>query len=184
MKYTFESNYGNFAYRMQAEVETTEPVSAALRFIVEQGLANMAYRVAGSAVDKALGVKTKEGRRFEKRTEVLYSDADAETINAAVSRKISELEADAETGGLVKALHLSFAVTGQHEAAGGGGESKEAVALWTQLQSLPEEKFSAALAKLGLDADYDDGSGVAACRKHIQAQKAEAKRLAQSTLGL
>jgi len=190
MKYTFESNYGNFAYRLSADIETSEPVSAALRYIVEQGLANIAYRVAGSAVDKALGVKTKEGKRFDKRIEVLYSDADAEAINAAVSRKITELEGDAESGALVRQLHLSFSVTGQHSPAGGGGESKEAIALWTQVQGLPEEKFGSTMVKLGFTAgpdgsfDYDDASGVAACRRHIQKVKAEARKRQAEELGL
>lgn len=102
MKIEVKSNYGNFDYRLTAEVG--EDVNVQTVSLCKQGLLNIAYRVAGSAVDKALGVK--------ERKAVNYSEADAERINAAVSKKLAELEAK---DGTLKALEMSFAVTGEHE---------------------------------------------------------------------
>lgn len=102
MKIEVKSNYGNFDYRLTAEVG--DSVNAETVSLCKQGLLNIAYRVAGSAVDKALGVK--------ERKAVNYSEADAERINAAVSGKLKELEAKDST---LKALEMSFAVTGEHE---------------------------------------------------------------------
>jgi hypothetical protein len=98
----FESNYGNFAYRFTAQIG--EDVNPQTQYLAKQGLANIAYRVAGSSVDKALGVK--------ERRSVEYSDEDGERINDAVSKKLKELEGK-ET--MLSALKLSFAVTGKHE---------------------------------------------------------------------
>lgn len=115
----FESNYGNFAYSMTAKIG--ENVNTETEWLAMQGLANISYRVAGSAVDKALGVKD--------RRSLEYSDADGERIMAAVSKKITEMEGKEV---LVKSLSLDFAVTGQHEfgekSTADGGKAARAMA--------------------------------------------------------
>lgn len=175
-KIEFKSNYGNFDYRMTAEIG--EEVNAASEALCMEGLANICYRVAGSAVDKALGVKKGEGRKA-----VGYSDEDGERVNAAVSKKLNEI---LEKQGVLKPLGLSFAVLGQHEfGAANDTPTKEAVELWTQVQAMvPEEKFNGALKALGLDPeDYEDDEAVLACKRHLQKVKAEAKAKALSALG-
>lgn len=149
----FKSNYGNFAYRFTAEVG--EDVNAASTALCIQGLANIAYRVAGSAVDKALGVKERKG--------VEFSDADGERINAAVSKKLNEMIVK---DGVLSQLHLSFAVTGQHVfGEGAGGEPTKAdKELWTSIQQMPGEKFEAAVKLIGIPEDYDDESALKAVR--------------------
>lgn len=169
---SFESNYGNFAYRLNAEVG--EELTSATESLCVQGLANIAYRVAGSAVDKALGVKERKG--------VVFSDADGERINAAVSKKIGELEAKDTK---LKELKMSFAVTGQHVfGEGGDAPTKEATEMWTRVQGLPPEKFEVALKSLGLAEDYTDESGILACKKKLTEAKAAAKAQAAALLGI
>lgn len=174
----FESNYGFFAYSLSAEVG--EELTAATEELCQQGLANIAYRVAGSAVDKALGVKTKEGKKYEKRNEVLYSEEDAERINAAVSGKITELE-NGTAGQKIKELKLSFSVTGEHEFGVSKGDShrKAAELLWAKVEALEAsdmKKFDDTLKTLGLDPEnYTPEAGIEACRAKI----AEAARAAK-----
>lgn len=195
---TFESNYAAFAYRLTAEVG--EEVNEASTALCLEGLANISYRVAGSAVDKALGVKSKKNGGMG-REGVSYDQALGETINAAVSAKIVELE-NAE-GSRLKALNLSFAVTGEYVTQSDGTASKEATELWVKVQALKttvdkngviSHPFANAMRKLGftvvegdlgeapLVGDYDDDAGIAACRKHIQAEKAKAKLAATASL--
>lgn len=189
---TFESNYGNFDYRMTAEVG--EDVNAATTALCVQGLANICYRVAGSSVDKALGVKDRKA--------VEFSDADGERINAAVSKKLGEMLA-AEKTQVLAPLKLSFAVTGQHEfgATDGGKPTKDDVELWTSVQSTvvrdaegnvdkaaTNAKFEASLKVLGLDEDYDDAKAIAACRKlrleAVRKQAEVAKANTKAALGI
>lgn len=166
------SNYGNFNYRITAEVgEDVNPATIAL---CEQGMLNIAYRIAGSAVDKALGVKERKG--------VEYSEESAQIINAAVSKKLTELvgKTPALTG-----LKLSFAVTGQHEfGATGDAPTKEATEMWTKVQALPAEKFATALKALGLAEDYTDETGILACKRKLTEAKAAAKAQASALLGV
>lgn len=165
----FESNYGNFAYRMTAEVG--EDLTDATAALAVQGLANICYRVAGSAVDKALGVK--------ERKSVLFSAADGERISAAVSKKLVELEGKTP---ILAALKMSFAVTGQHEFGTAGGDpTKEATELWTKVQAKPEAEFEKALTQLGLDADYDDEKGIAACHAFLRKVKEVQKAALEAT---
>lgn len=149
----FKSNYGNFAYRFTAEVG--EEVNAASTALCVQGLANIAYRVAGSAVDKALGVKERKG--------VEFSDADGERINAAVSKKLNEMIVKDSVLGNLK---LSFAVTGQHVFGGSdqGEPTKADKELWTNIQSFDGVKFEAAVKLIGIPEDYDDESALKAVR--------------------
>lgn len=166
------SNYGNFAYRITAEVgEDVNPATVAL---CGQGMLNIAYRIAGSAVDKALGVKERKG--------VEYSEESAQIINAAVSKKLGEL---VEKTPALAGLKLSFAVTGQHEfGEAGGGATKEAAALWAEVQGWETPKFEAALKKMGLTSDYTDEAGIMACKKVLQDAKKRAAEAAKSALGI
>lgn len=182
----FKSNYGNFAYRMTAEVG--EELTPATEVLAVQGLANICYRVAGSSVDKVLGVKV--------RKDVSFSDDDGERINAAVSKKIGEMVGK---DAALTALKLSFAVTGQHVfGEGGDAPTKEATEMWTRVQALKEPKFGQAMSALGfvgtviteedgaqhVDYDYDDASGILACKKKLTEAKAAAKLQAATLLGI
>lgn len=113
MLITFDSNYGNFDYTIGAEIEDSELSPLAVE-LAKQGLANIAYRVAGSAVDKALAIDPKVGRRS-----VEYSEEAGEKIDASVKATLAKLEA-AEKNALPKGV--TFTVTGKHEF-GEGGES-------------------------------------------------------------
>lgn len=196
---TFTSNYAAFTYRMTAEVG--ENLTAATKALCLQGVANICYRTVGSNVDKALGVKSKKNGGMG-REGLVYDAALGDTIDKAVSTKIVELEN--EDGSTLKALKLSFAVTGEY-VKGETASSKEAESLWTQVQALKEtvdkdgvisHPFAQAMKKLGFEVtegdlgeapevgDYDDDKGVAACQRHIQAEKRAAAQRASSALGL
>lgn len=175
MNIEFKSNYGNFAYRITAEIGSD--VNPETVFLAKQGLANIAYRVCGSSVDKALGVKD--------RKSVEYSEADAERINAAVSAKLSELEKKAKDA-LPGALKVSFAVVGQHEFGAAEAGTKEALEVWTKLQQEKDsEKFAAILKNLGLGEDYTDETAVVAVAKALRdARKAAAEAAKAKMLGV
>lgn len=178
----FRSNWANFDYLMTAEVG--EDLTPATEMLCQQGMGNISYRVAGSAVDKALGVKTGKGEPGRKGVE--YSEADGERINAAVSAKITELE-NGKDGVMFKALKLRFQVTGQHEYGGTDAPaSKEAEKIWTGIQAVADpEKFKAALGRLGLDPeDYDDDRALAAIHTKLKAAKAAALAAAKAEFGV
>lgn len=177
---TFNSNYSAYSYRMNAEVG--EDLTPATLELCMQGVANICYRTVGSNVDKKLGVKSKKNGGMG-RDGITFDPAHIPTIEAAVSEKITELEKDEKNGAMFKAMKLSFAVTGEY-VKGETASSKEAEALWTQVQALPGDKFETALKKLGLAEDYDDASGIAACQRHIQAEKRAAAERAKAGLGL
>lgn len=176
---TFTSNYAAFTYRMTALVG--EELTEATEALCLEGVSNLCYRVAGSAVDKALGVKSKKNGGMG-RDGIAFDTKHIPTIEAAVSAKITEME-NAE-GSKLKALELSFAVTGEYVKGEGGTSSKEAEALWVQVQALPADKFEGAIKKLGLDENYDDEKGIAACQRHIQAEKRAAAERAKNALGI
>lgn len=190
---TFNSNWASFAYRLNAEIG--EDCTSATEWLCqEQALANIGYRIAGSRIDKALGVKSKKNGGMG-REGVSFDPKHIPTIESAVSAAITEMENDEKLGKFVKELKLSFAVTGEYVPQSTGVESKEATELWTKVQALPAEgdgpgTFGHAMAKLGFKEDpkgefeYDDDSGIAACKRHIQAEKAKAKLAAAGALGL
>lgn len=157
--------------------EVGEDVNAATTALCIQGLANICYRVAGSAVDKALEVKERKG--------VEYSDAVGEKINVAVSKKLGELLAAEKTKGL-EPLKLSFAVIGQHEFGAVETGTKEALEVWTKLQGEKDgEKFAATLKKLGLDDNYTDETAIVAVAKALRdARKAAAEAAKAGLLGV
>lgn len=171
---TFTSNYGNFDYRMTAEVG--EDVNEATTALCLQGLANICYRVAGSSVDKALGAKERKG--------VEYSEETGGKIDAAVSKKLTELLA-AEKTKVLSALNMSFAVTGMHEFGAEDKGTKEATELWTVIQGLPGERFAEKLKVLGLDENYTDETAIIAVAKALrEARKAAAERAKNDLAGL
>lgn len=144
--------------------EVGEELTAGTEFLAMQGIANLCYRTVGSNVDKALGVKSRKNGG-DGRTALNFSDADGETINKAVSAKLTELEAK-EGGAAMRALKLSFAVTGQHvfgESAQ-GEPTKADKELWTNIQSFDGVKFEAAVKLIGIPEDYDDDSALKAVR--------------------
>lgn len=144
MKITFASNYGNFDYEMSVELGLLPPLPEGVEKLLQQGLANIAYRVAGSAVDKALGVETgkgKEGRRGvkfagetklvdDKGVAIMVVDEDTGekteqwvknqaviegTVNAKLKELAAKVDSDIPTG-------IEFKVVGEHEY-GAGAES-------------------------------------------------------------
>lgn len=189
----FKSNYASFSYRMTAEVG--EDLTEATEALCLQGIANLCYRTVGSNVDKALGVKSKKNGGMG-RDAVKWDAELGNTIDTAVSAKITELEN--ETGSKLKALKLSFAVTGEHVKGEGGSDAptKEATEMWTKVQALtesPEEiaagmqkgaKFERALKALGLAEDYTDETGILACKRKLTEAKAAAKAQASALLGV
>lgn len=178
---TFVSNYGNFATEMKAQIG--EDVNPATTWLCEtQGLGNLQYRMCGSRVDKALGVKTKENRKYEKRVEVPYSAANSAIIEKAVREALDEL---AESEASVAKLGITFRITGQHEYGSTDDKpTKEATALWTAIQALPEAKFNEKLKVLGLDADYTDETAIIAVRDALRKARQEAADAAKAKLGL
>lgn len=176
----FKSNYGNFAYSLTATIG--EDVNEETSWLAEtQGLGNLAYRVCGSAVDKALEVKTKEAK-FDNRKDVPYGQANLDKINAAVTASITKIVADKP---IVGKLNMKFAVTGQHVfGESSDAPTKEATELWTTVQGKQGEAFTKALKVLGLkEDDYTDESGVLACKRFLQDAKRKAKEAAVSALG-
>lgn len=174
---SFESSYGHFDYKISAEIG--EDVNAETVWLARQGLANLAYRVCGSSVDKALGVKDRKAVEFSEET--------SEQINAAVSKKITELEGKDGEKGLPKSLRVSFQITGKHEfGAADSGATKEATEVWTKLQGEKDaEKFAAILAKLGLDVDYTDEQAIVAVARALRdARRAAAEAAKGALLGL
>lgn len=186
----FTSNWGNFDYRMQATVG--DDINAATIALCLQGLANIGYRAVGSNVEKELGIKSKKAGGMG-RTGLAYSSADGERINAVVSKKLTELEA--ENAGALKPLALSFAVTGPHtfgEASGSG--TKEAAAVWEEWQKTDATKsreeqdalFAARLKKIGLTPeDFDDDKAVVGIAKALrEARAAAAEETKKGLLGV
>lgn len=178
----FKSNFARFAYRMTAEVgEDLTPATTALCI---QGLANICYRTVGSNVDKKLGIKSKKNGG-DGRNAVLYSVEDGERINTAVSEKLTEMEKDEKTGDEIRPLKLSFAVTGEHEFGTGSEPTKEDEAMWTKVQALPDAELAKALVALKLDEDYDDESGLRACREmRLAAERAAKEAAKKGVMGL
>ena len=178
MKIEFNSNYGQFDYNMAVEI--TEEVGEPALSLIKEGLANIAYRVCGSAADKKMGVVGEKGVKLCKRGEVEYTDEKAMVLKESVAAKLKELAKDSPFYAGVE-----FTVTGKHEAAeGNGGETKEARTLWETVQALPEVQFEKALAKLGLDVDYTDEQGIAACRRTLLEAKRAAAKNAANALGI
>lgn len=109
MKIEVTSNYGNYATKMSVELPDTS-LSPLATELVRQGLFNINYRVAGSAVDKALGVDPKNGGRRG----VDYSEDNSLKVMEAVEATIKKLKLPEG---------VSFEVTGQYEYGEGAGSA-------------------------------------------------------------
>lgn len=157
MKRTFNSNWGNFAYALVANI-VEETLSEKTLKLIDEGMANLSYRACGSSVAKALGVKTGSGE--EGRRGVLYSDEDAERINKAANDKLTKLGfSDSE---------ISFSVTGQHEYGAEEKPTKEATEAWTKIQAMPEPRFTEKCKLIGIDPEsYEDADAILKVRRFL-----------------
>jgi len=165
---TFKSNFGRFATALTCTVG--DEVNAATVALATQGLANVQFRAVASEVEKALiaaGAMTKEA----KRSAIPFTPANLAII---VAKGQEKLDAVCKKEGLPSML---LEVTGEHVyGESDGAPTKEAIALWTQIQALPEADFTAVLKGLGLDPEnYDDDTAIVACKAHIRKVKEEAK---------
>lgn len=160
MKIEQKSNYGNFDYSISAEIG--DDVNAGTQALCKQGLANIAYRVCGSSVDKALGVKDRKA--------LGYTSELGNQIDVAVNKKLVELEGK---DAALKSLGITFHVTGQHEFGAEGGVSSRviATAVWTQMQSLPDAQFAVARMIYGVPEEYTDESAIEAVHAFNQKSK-------------
>lgn len=166
MKIEQKSNYGNFDYSITAEVG--EELNAGTVALCKQGLANIAYRICGSSVDKALGVKDRKALNYSAET--------GNQIDVAVNKKLVELEGKDAS---LKALGITFHVTGQHEFGAEGGVSSRviATAVWTQMQSLPDAQFAVARMIYGVPEEYTDETAIEAVHAFNQKSKKKAEKV-------
>jgi hypothetical protein len=180
---TFNTYWGNFNYNV-----TTQTPDGGSEALETEGLANIAYRPAASAAMKAFFTKeqvaawkkakaTAGDDADSLRRSVDYNDANVETFRKGAQDKLDEIVKDKKLAPIV------LTVTGQHEyGADTNVATKEATELWTKLQGQPEAQFAATLAKLGLTSDYDDASGIAACRNFMLDIKRKAVEAAKAGL--
>lgn len=144
----FVSNYGNFDYEMSVKL-TDESLSPAAKSFIKEGLANIAYRVCGSAVDKALGVLP-ESKGGTGRRGIEYSQGSARIIETTVWDKLATL-------GL---KDVGFKIIGEHEYGEAGSAMLRATTLVdTLLDGGKEEQLRATLAMFGA-TDKDDRAGL------------------------
>lgn len=163
----FKSNFGRFAY--EASCEIGDEVNEATTNLALRGMADTCFRGVSSEVEKAL-VAAKLMTEEQKRSEVLYSQEAATLIGVKGTEK---LKAICEKQ---KLPAISFKVVGEHVFGEASDKpTKAATEMWTSIQSLVGDKFEKALVYLGLDEDYDDESGILACKAKITAAKAEAE---------
>lgn len=144
-----QSNYGNFATEMTAQVGVD--LNEATQELCKQGMLNILYRVSGSYVDKAVGVSKKDNIG---RKDIAFSEALVNTINDAVTEKLSELE---DEEGL-NDLNLSFRVTGQHHFGEGTGSPMARASLFVDslmAQESSEAQLRTMLGLLGLEGAED-----------------------------
>jgi len=174
MKINISKTFGQFA--VSASCEANEAQVAKL---IELGALYIFERQPSSAVEqKVFGPmlgwdRTERGTykrpaKFE-RGSVDYTDAIATDIKSTY---------EATKGKLGDGLEISFAVSNvvKHEAGSELAPTKEAIALWTEVQKLGNTEFANVLKAWGMsEDDYDDDRGIAACRTHIRKVKEEAK---------
>lgn len=193
---TFKSNYGSFAYEAAAKIEpevfiTTpfidslstehekslaaqvEQAFRAWATLGTQGLANICYRVIGSNVDKALGVKAKKDGGTG-RDGVPYTAANISIIQAAVAEKLEEMAEE------LHGIAVQFRITGEHFKGESTQPSKEAKAQWLAIQGLPAEKFAKMAKVLDLPDDYTDEIGERCVHRWILAQKRKDEEAAKA----
>jgi hypothetical protein len=123
--------------------------------------------------------KGKRGTSYQRpkdwtRSSVPYSKDMAEKFKTTFEATPAKLGADV----------IKFTVESIVEHVGGSETAtKEGIALWEQVQGLPEDEFNGACVKLGIDPDdYDDERGIGACMAHLRKLKAEVSAKALNAL--
>lgn len=167
MKKLIEWVCGNVA--VKASLELPEGLNPGVATLAGEGLTQILQRKPSSAWEKAEAGYEKRPEGF-KRNSIAFSAKSAENLeelfNAALPAGVS-VE-------FVMAEHV-------------GGEtkpSKEAEALWTQVQGYPEERFAKACVQLGIDPEAgDDEAGVKACHAYLVEAKRRVAEAAKADLG-
>ena len=175
-KITFESNVGNFNYRLTAIVG--DEVNAESVNLCKEGLANLGFRAGASAGFKALlklGFLTKEDKRDSVRYwatvttkgkdgEEITHDA-VEVIESAVQAKLDELAGDKD-----KPLPaMEFIITGEHTSGETEASRKQATAMWGQVMAKSEPARAAMLVAIGvMDGGADEVAGIEACHTFLR----------------
>lgn len=155
--------------------------------LCKSGLENELFRAGGSAGYKAvvalggdsLATEESPSKPIDKKTprsSIPFSEARAIALVDAMTKAVNDSDS--------KLPKIDFACTGEYEyGKNGSGPSKEAKALWVEVQAYQAERFEKALAQLGLDEDYDDDKGEAACHAYLLAEVRKAKEAAKGGIG-
>jgi len=179
-KLTITKDFGNFDVQATVEVSDIQAetlISLGALYIFErQPSSGVEQKVFGPMLGWSKGQRGTSLKRPQgfKRNSVPFSKELAQKI----------AEAYGNTPGKLGDTELKFTVTSIVEhVAGNDAPTKEGLALWEQVQSLPGGEFETACVKLGIDPnDYDDDKGVAACMAHLRRMKAEVAKQALGAL--
>lgn len=164
MKKVNEWTCGNVS--VSASLEVPDETPAGIATLAIEGLTQILQRKPSSSWEKAEA-------GYEKRPAGFSRDSIAFTPESA-AKLVKGFEA-----ALPKGVVVSFA-TSEHVKGEEVGTSKEAEKLWTEVQAKPPEKFEQNLKVLGLDEDYDDAKGIAACHKFLLEAKRKAAAAAKA----
>lgn len=193
-KITFDSNFGNFDYQATITLPDETLSDPAIR-MSRKGIANDMYRAAGSAVEKEFAEEFPMVKCRDKTVDAADRGRRAIPFNNATRAKFEKL-ANAKCVELAKEDGeplITVVVTGQHEfGAADDKPTKEATALWTAIQQLPEEQFNDKLRLLGLDPvtyqtlkpEDADAIAIIAVRDALRAARQKAADAAKAALGL
>jgi hypothetical protein len=179
-KLTITKDFGNFDVTATTEVTDVQAetlISLGALYIFErQPSSGVEQKVFGPMLGWSAGKRGTSLKRPQgfKRNSVPFSKELAQKIAEAYGR----------TPGKLGDTELKFTVTSCVEHIGGTETAtKEGIALWEQVQGLPEDEFNGACVKLGIDPeDYDDDKGIAACMAHLRKLKAEVSAKALGAL--
>lgn len=179
-KLTITKDFGNFDVTAVTEVTDIQAetlISLGALYIFErQPSSGVEQKVFGPRLGWSKG---KRGNSFKrptgfKRNSEPYSKELADAIAGAYN----------STPGKLGETELKFTITSIVEHVGGTETAtKEGIALWEQVQALPEGEFGGVMKNLGLDEDdYDDERGIGACMMHLRKLKAAVSAKALSDL--
>lgn len=171
-----KTNFGRYAYALETTIGD-EVNDGTTKLVIGEALPNLGFRAVGSEVEKAL-VAAKVMTKDTKRSEVAYTLDTSKVIAEAAQKKLDEV---CKKEGYPA---ISFLPLGEHVFGEGSDKpTKEATEMWTKVQGFQGEKFTKALALLGLkEEDYSDESGVLACKVYIQKTRKEAMEKAAAAL--
>jgi hypothetical protein len=150
---TFDSNFGQFNYRITAMVG--DEVNEQSTNLCIRGLADTGFRGVASEVEKALvkgGFATKE----TKRSEIEYSEEASAVIQTTAQSKLDEIATKANLP------EMTFEVTGKHEYGDQEQSRVMATAMWAQVKD-----NDALRASLGADEDTTDEAGIELAHKFL-----------------